>query len=201
MLYREFSGVDLRRMSRRRRRGGFRGTLPSCRRNYCALPQGWQTSPSCDFWSRLGKQDAERRITPSWCGRAASVMSTQLPVPARRTARRQSALPRRSYSGYNMARMRFEIILAPEVVQDLQNLKANVRTVVKEALETHLRHEPTKTSKSRIKRLRGLARPQYRLRVEEVRVFYDVSGSTVEVLAIVAKSEAQSWLAQFGSPV
>ena len=113
----------------------------------------------------------------------------------------QPGLPRRNYSGYNMARMRFAIILAPEVVQDLRKLKANVRTAVKEAVEIHLRHEPTKTSQSRIKRLRGLARPQYRLRVEEVRVFYDVSGSTVEVLAIVAKSEAQSWLAQFGSPV
>lgn len=43
-------------------------------------------------------------------------------------------------------------------------------------------------------------RLQYRLRADEVRVFYDVSGSTVEVLAIVAKSEAESWLAQFGSP-
>jgi hypothetical protein len=35
--------------------------------------------------------------------------------------------------------------------------------------------------------------------VGEVRVFYDVSGSTVEILAIVAKPEAQSWLEQFGS--
>lgn len=96
--------------------------------------------------------------------------------------------------------MRFEIVLAPEAVADLRRLKANERTAVKEALETHLRHEPTKTSKSRIKRLRGLARPQYRLRVEEVRVFYDVSGSSVEVLAIVPKPEADSWLAQFGSP-
>ena len=67
-------------------------------------------------------------------------------------------------------------------------------------VEIHLRHELTKTSRSRIKRLRGLARPQYRLRVEEMRVFYDVSGSSVEVLAIVAKSEASKWLAQFGSP-
>ena len=75
----------------------------------------------------------------------------------------------------------------------------NERTSVKEALEIHLRHEPTKTSRSRIKRLRGVARPQYRLRVEEVRVFYDVSGSTVEVLAIVPKPEAESWLTQFGS--
>ncbi len=83
--------------------------------------------------------------------------------------------------------MRFEILLAPETVEDLRRLKAGERTAVKEALETHLRREPTKTSRSRIKRLRGIARPQYRLRVEEVRVFYDVSGSTVEVLAIVPK--------------
>jgi mRNA-degrading endonuclease RelE of RelBE toxin-antitoxin system len=71
---------------------------------------------------------------------------------------------------------------------------------VRSALQTHLAHQPEKTSRSRIKRFRGLARPQYRLRVVEVRVFYDVSGSTVEVLAIVAKSEAQAWLAQFADP-
>jgi mRNA interferase RelE/StbE len=48
--------------------------------------------------------------------------------------------------------------------------------------------------------LRGLLRPQYRLRVGEIRVFYDVSGTTVEVLAIVAKLEAQTWPAQFADP-
>lgn len=95
--------------------------------------------------------------------------------------------------------MRFDIVLAPEAIEDLKMLKTNVRTAVRTALETHLRYEPTKTSQSRIKRLRGLSRPQYRLRVGEVRVFYDVSGSTVEILAIVAKSEAQEWLAQLGS--
>ena len=96
--------------------------------------------------------------------------------------------------------MRFEILLAPEAIEDLRTLKANLRATVREALETHLRHEPMKASRSRIKRLRGLSRPQYRLRVDEVRVFYDISGSTVEILAIVAKSETESWLAQFGKP-
>ncbi len=96
--------------------------------------------------------------------------------------------------------MRFEIVLAPEVVEDLKGLKANLRTAVRAAIETHLRHEPRKTSRSRIKRLRGIKRPQFRLRVGEVRVFYDVSDGVVEVLAIVAKSEAESWLAQVGSP-
>jgi mRNA-degrading endonuclease RelE of RelBE toxin-antitoxin system len=96
--------------------------------------------------------------------------------------------------------MRFVIILAPEAVADLRSLKANLMAAVRTALEEHLRHEPEKVSRSRIKRLRGLSRPQYRLRVGEVRVYYDVAGDTVEVLAIVAKSEAQAWLAQFGSP-
>jgi mRNA-degrading endonuclease RelE of RelBE toxin-antitoxin system len=96
--------------------------------------------------------------------------------------------------------MAFEIVLAPEAVEDFKRLKASVRSAVRTALETHLRHEPAKTSRSRIKRLRGLTRPQYRLRIDEVRVFYDISGSTVQVLAIVAKAEAESWLAQFGNP-
>ncbi len=95
--------------------------------------------------------------------------------------------------------MRFEIVLSPEAAQDLRALKAYVRAAVKEALGTLLRHEPTKTRRSRIKRLRGLSKPQYRLRVDEVRVFYDVVGSTVEVLAIVPKPEAESWLNQFGN--
>ena len=90
--------------------------------------------------------------------------------------------------------MRYEIILAPEALQDLRALDAHIRSEVRDALETHLRHEPTKTSKSRIKRLHGLARPQYRLRVGDVRVFYDVLESSVQVLAIILKSEAQEWL-------
>ena len=96
--------------------------------------------------------------------------------------------------------MRFAIVLAPEAVEDLRNLKASLRAAVKAGLEAHLRNEPTKTSRSRIKRPRGLSRPQYRLRIGEVRVFYDVSGSTVEVLAIVPKSEAESWLMRYGNP-
>ncbi len=36
------------------------------------------------------------------------------------------------------------------------------------------------------------------MNVDEVRVFYDVVDESVEVLAIVLKSEAAAWLAQFG---
>jgi mRNA-degrading endonuclease RelE of RelBE toxin-antitoxin system len=96
--------------------------------------------------------------------------------------------------------MRFEIVLAPEAARALRELPARHRAEVQDALETHLRHEPRKVSKSRIKRLRGMAKPQYRLRVGETRVFYDVTDETVEVLAIVAKKQAQAWLSGRGTP-
>src|SRR2546426_9840266 len=94
--------------------------------------------------------------------------------------------------------MRYEIILAPEANEDLKKLEAHVRTAVKEGIEKHLRHEPARLSKSRIKRLRGLRRPQYRLRIGEVRIFYDVVEREVQILAIIPKSEADEWIQRWG---
>lgn len=91
--------------------------------------------------------------------------------------------------------MRYEIILAPQAVESLRALAAVDRSAVRDAIETHLRYEPAKVSKSRIKRLRGLARPQYRLRVNDIRVFYDIAEEEVQILAIVTKAEAEAWLA------
>jgi mRNA-degrading endonuclease RelE of RelBE toxin-antitoxin system len=94
--------------------------------------------------------------------------------------------------------MRYKIVLSLEAAQDLKRLNAHVRAEVKDALDRHLRYEPAKVSKSRIKRLRGLSHPQYRLMVGEIRVFYDITGRVVEVFAIVPKSEAASWLEEMG---
>ena len=96
--------------------------------------------------------------------------------------------------------MRYEVVLAPEAAKAYRSLPAYRRAELRDALERHLRHEPTRASKSRIKRLRGLSQPQYRLRVGEVRVFYDVTHEAVEVLAIVTKAEAAGWLAEHGTP-
>jgi len=90
--------------------------------------------------------------------------------------------------------MRYEIVLAPEAVQDVKALTARERATVRDAMETHLRLEPDRTRRSRIKRLRGIRRPQYRLRVGEIRVFYDVDEKSVEILAIIPKSSAADWL-------
>ncbi len=94
--------------------------------------------------------------------------------------------------------MAFEIILFREVAEDLRRLSAYERAKVRDAIELHLRHRPTEVSKSRIKRLRELKHPQYRLRVGDLRVFYDVEGDEVQVLAVVAKADADEWLENVG---
>ena len=96
--------------------------------------------------------------------------------------------------------MRYEVILAPDAARAYRALPAYRRAEVRDSLERHLRYEPTRVSKSRIRRLRGLSQPQYRLRVGEVRIFYDVAAEAVEILAIVTKAEAARWLAEHGTP-
>lgn len=106
--------------------------------------------------------------------------------------------PNATKSGYHLATMAYDIILAPEAVADLRRLSARDRAMVQDAMVVHLRHEPTTISRSRIKRLRKLSHPQYRLRVGDLRVFYDVADEEVQVLAIVAKPDADAWLAKEG---
>ena len=98
--------------------------------------------------------------------------------------------------------MAYEIYFTPEAREDLLALRAYERKKVLDAIEVHLRYDPEKTSRSRIKRLQGMASPQYRLRVDDIRAFYDVWHSTeeqsVEILAIREKSAAMRWLEEFG---
>jgi len=94
--------------------------------------------------------------------------------------------------------MRYDIVVAPEAVKDVERLKPYVRSMVRDTIEQSLRHAPTRASKSRIKRLQGVSRPQFRLRVGDVRVFYDVRDVTVEILAVVPKAEAAAWLTREG---
>ena len=96
--------------------------------------------------------------------------------------------------------MPYRVLLAPEAVEDLARLRAYDKAKVRDAIK-QLGSDPTRVGRSRIKRLRGMQKPQYRLRVEEVRVFYDVVESPerrVEVLAIVPKREAAEWLEREG---
>src|SRR3989339_781355 len=96
--------------------------------------------------------------------------------------------------------MKYAIVVAQSAMEQLDSLDARWRSTLKQALQQHLLHEPKKESKSRIKRLRGLRKPQYRLRVHDIRVFYDVNDdlNRVEILAFVFKPDTEEWLAQHG---
>ena len=96
--------------------------------------------------------------------------------------------------------MPYEIKLTEDSKRDIQALRSFERRKVLDAIERHLRHEPTKESQSRIKHLRELARPQYRLRVDDIRVFYDIVDKVVEIIAVIAKPQAAEWLAREGIP-
>ena len=97
--------------------------------------------------------------------------------------------------------MAYEIIFSPESIEDLQCLRAVDRSGITTAIETHLRHEPRKESKTRIKRLRGLRQPEYRLRVDDFRVYYDVAEPEVHILTILAKELTYEWLEDHKIPL
>ena len=94
--------------------------------------------------------------------------------------------------------MPYEVVFAPEAVRDVRALKAHLRSAVRDAIETSLRRTPTQVSRSRIKRLRGIARPQFRVRGGGG-AGPDVRETTVEVLAVVTQSEAAEWLKREGT--
>lgn len=94
--------------------------------------------------------------------------------------------------------MRYDIIFSPSALDDIRSFKANARAIVGDPIETFLRSTPTASSKSRIKRLRGISSPQYRLRVDDWRIYYDVEGGTVLIHAVLAKAESIDWLNRIG---
>nr|VFJ69808.1 MAG: mRNA-degrading endonuclease RelE, toxin component of the RelBE toxin-antitoxin system [Candidatus Kentron sp. FW] len=77
-------------------------------------------------------------------------------------------------TNHNPAGMKHEIILSPQARAQFHGLSAYNRAKIRNAIDLHLQHCPTAVSRSRIKRLRGLKKPQYRLRADELCVFYDV---------------------------
>lgn len=94
--------------------------------------------------------------------------------------------------------MKYEIEFGEEAEEDLNRYRPYKQVTILDLIEKHLRYEPTRESKSRIKALRGMRRPQYRLRINDIRVFYDIKDNTVEIIAVVNKDEATKWLEQEG---
>jgi mRNA interferase RelE/StbE len=96
--------------------------------------------------------------------------------------------------------MKYAIVITRTAQEDIDRFHARWQSTLFRAMREHLEHEPKKESKSRIKRLRGLRQPQYRLRVDKARIYYDVDDSAqrVEVLGLTLKEQSAHWLSQHG---
>jgi mRNA-degrading endonuclease RelE of RelBE toxin-antitoxin system len=87
----------------------------------------------------------------------------------------------------------FDIEFKEEALDALRRIKPFHARQILNAVEKHLRFEPERTSRTRIKRLRGPQQAVFRLRVGDYRVFYDVEGSLVTVVAILRKDETRGF--------
>jgi mRNA interferase RelE/StbE len=90
--------------------------------------------------------------------------------------------------------MPFEVQYSDETVEKLKKLRAFDRSTILDQIEMVLSVNPTLESKARIKLLRQPAPTQYRLRVGEFRVFYNVVSEVVQVIQILSKEEAIGFL-------
>jgi mRNA-degrading endonuclease RelE of RelBE toxin-antitoxin system len=87
----------------------------------------------------------------------------------------------------------FRIELKPLAIEQLAELRRVDAVRILDAIETNLRHEPERTSRSRIKKLRGSQDAAYRLRAGDYRVFYDVAEDRVTVVAILHKRQTPTF--------
>ena len=90
--------------------------------------------------------------------------------------------------------MAFQIRYSKESVEQLRKLDARDRSEIRDHIEKFLATHPTTTSKARIKRLRQPAPTEYRLRVRDFRVYYDIDQQTVYIVQILSKEDSISYL-------
>ncbi|SRR6266849_3270179 len=90
--------------------------------------------------------------------------------------------------------MPYEVKYSDEAVEDLKKLRAFDHTAILDQIEQVLMVNPTLESKARVKLLRQPAPAQFRLRVGDFRVFYDVQGEVVQIIRILSKEESIRYL-------
>ncbi len=90
--------------------------------------------------------------------------------------------------------MPYEIRYSNEAVEQLKKLRVFDRTAILDQIEQVLSVNPNVVSTSRIKRLREPAPTQYRLRVGEFRVFYDLEEEAVFIIQVLSKQDSIDYL-------
>jgi mRNA-degrading endonuclease RelE of RelBE toxin-antitoxin system len=96
--------------------------------------------------------------------------------------------------------MPFQIVITPNAQQDLKALRAYDQRTILQEIRTQLTHEPTRVSRSRIKKLTQPAISQYRLRVGEFRVYYDVDEVSQHVIVVEVFEKGRNMTPGEGEP-
>ncbi len=89
--------------------------------------------------------------------------------------------------------MAFDIRYSRTSHGQLKGFRAFDRAAIIQQIESVLGTSPTLTSKARVKRLRQPAPTEYRLKVGDFRVFYNVVDDVVQVVQILSKPDAISF--------
>ncbi len=95
----------------------------------------------------------------------------------------------------------YAIHLKPAALKDMDKIRKYDAPAIADAMEKHLTTAPTRESKSRIKRLRGIEDPDYRHRVGDTRIFYTVSDTKarVDVIRVMHKEETAGYYEELES--
>ncbi|HYF49912.1 MAG TPA: type II toxin-antitoxin system RelE/ParE family toxin [Planctomycetota bacterium] len=87
----------------------------------------------------------------------------------------------------------YRVDFSEDADRQLQKMRAYDRASVVAQIREVLTVNPTLESKGRVKKLRQPAPTQYRLRVRDYRIFYDVEDKTVHIRAILSKSDTADY--------
>lgn len=84
--------------------------------------------------------------------------------------------------------MAYRIEFSPEALEHLANITARERAIIVDQIEAHLAHEPDVETRQR-KHLRPNPSFPWELRIEDLRVFYDIDSDSrcIVILAIGRK--------------
>jgi mRNA-degrading endonuclease RelE of RelBE toxin-antitoxin system len=88
----------------------------------------------------------------------------------------------------------YEIQYADEAVSDLRRLRAFDQRRILDGIELHLTNQPRFLSRSRIKAMGQPFWSQFRLRMDDYRIYYDVDEDShvVSVLRVLMKDTGQT---------
>ena len=93
--------------------------------------------------------------------------------------------------------MKYEVRYSDRALERIKTLRAYDKAAIFERIAQLLTNAPTRASKTAIKLLKQPAPTQYRLRVNDFRIFYDVEGHEVMVMEVLSKEESIPYLEQY----